>query len=381
MRKGKLLPGGHEVSDQTREFRSVIGIWSLLGLMMAVTDYFTGELTGSMSAVARLVGAAVLFTVVGAGTYPVARAIARHHPFAKPQLIATLAVNLGAGLCLASLLAVALGAIESGLWWRFAAPESGEVLAHLFVSNLPRGMMAFVVNVLTAYSFDYHRQFRENALKACSLESQLARAQLQALRSQLQPHFLFNVLHAIVALVRKDDRDGAIGAVTGLSNLLRATLSSVDEQEVSLAEEMRVVQLYLQLQQILLKGRLAVVMDLDPEVMDVVVPSFILQPLVENAIHHGVKGQPGGGKIEIRGGVVEKMLKLEVLDDGPGVQHTLEELEQTGIGLAATHKRLRTLYGNTYTFSLCNGPAAGAVATVIIPLCAKRHETAELTLV
>jgi signal transduction histidine kinase len=381
MQKAKSFLAGRAASDQTREFRVVVGLWSLLGLLMAVTDYIAGDLTGRISSLARVAGAGVLFTVVGAGIYPIARAIARHHPFTIRQWIGSLAVILAAGLCLAFLLALALGGIRSGFWWSYTAPESGEGLAHMFASNFPRGMMAFVVNVLMAYSFDYHRQFRENELRACRLESQLAKAQLQALRSQLQPHFLFNVLHAIVALVRKDDRDGAIGAVTGLSNLLRATLPSVEEQEVSLAEEVRVVKLYLQLQHILLKGRLAVVMDLDPEALDAVVPSFLLQPLVENAIHHGVKGRAGEGKIEIRARVVDKMLRLEVQDDGPGVQRALGELEQNGIGLAATHKRLRTLYGDKYTFSLGNGPAGGALAIVVIPLCVERHGTAELTLV
>ncbi len=379
--KAKSLLGGLEVSDQTREFRLVVGLWSLLSLVMAVTDFIAGHLTGSTPYLVRLAGAAILFTVVGAGTYPIARAIARRHPFNRRQWFATLAVVLVAGLSLASLLALLLAGIQSSFWWSYTAPESGDGLAQPFAANFHRGMRAYVVNVLMAYLINYHKGFRENDLRASRLESQLAKAQLQALRTQLQPHFLFNVLHAIVALVRKDDRDAAIGAVTGLSNLLRATLSSVEEQEISLAEEMRVVQLYLQLQQILLKGRLIVVMDLDPEALDAVVPSFILQPLVENAILHGVKGQIGEGKIDIHAGVVDKLLTLEVQDNGPGVQRTLAELEQSGIGLVATHKRLRTLYGDKFTFTLVSGPAGGALATVIIPLCVERHGTAELTLV
>ena len=379
-RKAKSLQREPKSSDHSREFRVAAGLWSLLGLLMAVTDYFTGNLTGSMSSLTRLTGAAVLFTMVGAGTYPIARAIARHHPFANHRRIMTLAVIFVAGLCLASLLAVVLGAIQIGFWWSYTVPESGGGLAHLFASNFPRGMMAFVVNVLVAYSFDYHRRFRENELRACRLESQLAKARLQALRAQLQPHFLFNVLHSIVALVRMDDRERAIGAVTGLSNLLRATLSSVEEQEISLSEELRVVRLYLKLQQILLKERLDVAFSIDPEALDAVVPSFVLQPLVENAIQHGVKTRTDEGRIEISAAVVDKMLRLEVWDNGPGVERTIAELERKGVGLAATHKRLQTLYGGNATFSLNSGPAGGASATVVIPLCMERHGTAVLTL-
>jgi hypothetical protein len=185
MRKAKSFLTGRAVSDRTREFRVVVGLWSLLALVIAVTDYIAGHLSGSMPYAEQLLGVAVLFTVVGAGTYPIARAIARRHPFTGRQWIVTLAVILAAGVCVASLLAVGLGAIQSGFLWSYTAPGSGGGLARTFAENFQRGMRAFVVNVLIAYSFDYYKQFRENELRACRLESQLAKAQLQALRSQL----------------------------------------------------------------------------------------------------------------------------------------------------------------------------------------------------
>jgi hypothetical protein len=219
------------------------------------------------------------------------------------------------------------------------------------------------------YAFDYRGRYRERESAASELKAQLAQAKLEALKVQLHPHFLFNTLHTISGLVRGGERQPAVNMIAGLSELLRRALDSADEQEVPLREELKFVELYLDIQLVRFSDRLTVRTDIAPETLDALVPNMLLQPLVENAIRHGVSPCESPGTISINAYRSGRMLHLEVSDDGPGLQSGWRIGESGGIGLANTVERLKRLYGADHRFELrsVEGVGSGVTASVVIP--------------
>jgi two-component system LytT family sensor kinase len=235
----------------------------------------------------------------------------------------------------------------------------------------------FLVSVQLA-SHNY-RRFREREVRASQLEAKLAQAQLEMLKMQLHPHFLFNTLHAISTLIHKDP-DAADEMVAQLSDLLRMTLATIGIQEVPLQQELEFLQRYLDIQKTRFQDRLEVILDIPSDTLDARVPNQVLQPIVENAIRHGIDARSGQGLIEIRAQATNQMLVLTVRDDGPGLKEGLQAAfaameqdermprEGRGIGLANTRARLRELYGPVSTLSLANHPDGGAIVTLMLPL-------------
>jgi LytS/YehU family sensor histidine kinase len=204
----------------------------------------------------------------------------------------------------------------------------------------------------------------------------LAEARLAVLSAQLNPHFLFNTLHAVSSLVERDPR-GVRRMIARLSELLRVTLEGTKEQEIPLSRELELLRLYLDIMQVRFQGKLAIEMDIDDDVTDALVPSFVLQPLVENAVMHGVTKLEGEGRIELRARRSGDDLIITVRDNGPGIdaaaQRRPEALDHPrgpgsgGVGLRSTRARLEQLYGAEHTLSLRPAPDGGAVAEVVLP--------------
>jgi two-component system LytT family sensor kinase len=217
------------------------------------------------------------------------------------------------------------------------------------------------------YAFDYRERYRERESAASELKAQLAQARLEALKVQLHPHFLFNTLHTISGLVRGGDRQPAVNMIAGLSELLRRALDSADEQEVPLREEVKFVELYLDIQLVRFSDRLTVRTDIASETLDALVPNMILQPLVENAIRHGVSPCETPSTISISAYRAGDKLRVEVSDDGPGLQSGWRAGEGGGIGLANTVERLKRLYGPDQRFELRNGQGGGVTASFVVP--------------
>jgi len=215
---------------------------------------------------------------------------------------------------------------------------------------------------------DYYRRYRERERRTVQLEGQLVQAQLQALKMQLNPHFLFNTLHSISALLH-EDIDSADRMIARLGEFLRLTLDNSGEHEVRLQKEMEFLKCYLDIERIRFQDRLTVHYDIDPEVLDALVPNLMWQPIVENAIRHGIAPRSDPGCIEIRAKQMGTKLQLQVKDDGPGLRpkpgsvHPVNE----GVGLANTRARLYQLYGQNHWITLCNGTERGVVVTMEIP--------------
>jgi two-component system, LytTR family, sensor kinase len=217
------------------------------------------------------------------------------------------------------------------------------------------------------YAFDYRERYRERESAASQLKAQLAQARLESLKMQLHPHFLFNTLHAISGLVRRNEQQPAVNMISGLSELLRRALDSADEQEVPLREEIKFARLYLDIQTVRFPDRLTVRFDTAPETLDALVPNMLLQPLVENAVRHGVSASESAGVVVISSYCAGGMLHVTVSDDGPGLQSGWRMGEGAGIGLVNTWERLKRLYGPEHRFELRNDEAGGVTASVVIP--------------
>jgi sensor histidine kinase YesM len=217
------------------------------------------------------------------------------------------------------------------------------------------------------YAFDYRERYRERASLASELKAQLAQSQLESLKMQLHPHLLFNTLHTIAGMVRSNERQPAVNMIVGLSGLLRRALDNVGEQEVPLREELKFTELYLDIQKARFSDRLTVRMEIAPETLDAMVPNMLLQPLVENAIRHGISLNDSAGTIVINTCSDNDMLRIRVCDDGPGLQSGWRMEESEGIGLANTSERLKHLYGTDYRFDLSNNERGGMTASISIP--------------
>lgn len=220
-------------------------------------------------------------------------------------------------------------------------------------------------------AFSYYQKYRAGELQAVELQAQLAQAQLQALKMQLHPHFLFNTLNAIAALVRKNENKAATDMLAGLSDLLRLALENAGAQEVSLKRELDFLERYLEIERIRFADRLHVHMRIAPETLEARVPNLILQPLVENAIRHGVAGRATSGAIEICAERHDGRLRLQVKDDGPGLPP--DKALSNGVGLSNTMARLQRLYGSAQSLEFDNAPEGGAVVTLEIPFAPARE--------
>lgn len=258
--------------------------------------------------------------------------------------------------------------VHQNMEWLFTPrpADSVEVAINLLGFRFVIYLIVYWSIVGVSHAMAYYRKFREREMQAILLESRLAQTQLQMLKMQLQPHFLFNTLNAISALMHQDV-ELADQMLARLAQLLRSTLETAGTQEVSLKQELEFVELYLEIEQARFGPRLIVRMDADPETMDASVPNLILQPLVENAVRHGVAPRPETGHIEIRARRENGSLRVDVMDDGPGLASDSSLRKREGVGLANTRARLQQIYGDEHQFTLANRAGGGLVVTLRMP--------------
>ncbi|WP_394824009.1 sensor histidine kinase [Pendulispora albinea] len=245
--------------------------------------------------------------------------------------------------------------------WYPELPSFGEIL----YASVDHNLLLYWMLVGVAHALHFARRHRERALHASRLEAQLATARLGALEAQLRPHFLFNALHSLAELVHRDV-DAADRMIVRLSELLRRTLAGDHAHEVPLREEIALLVPYIEIEQLRFGDRLSVTWDIAPEALDARVPHWILQPLVENALRHGLGRRAAPGHLCIAARAQAGRLMLEVRDDGSGPREGWEKT--AGVGLANTRARLRELHGEDQRFTLAAANDRGAVASIDIPL-------------
>lgn len=218
-----------------------------------------------------------------------------------------------------------------------------------------------------AYSWQTYERYKNEELRAVQLESRLVETELKALREQLHPHFLFNTMNTISVFVREGHNDEAVTLIARLCSLLRMTLDSSRTQEVTVRQEIDFIDRYIEIQKTRFPDRLTVKVDIEPAALEARIPNLLLQPLVENAILHGVAPKPGAGRVEIRGFVAQAKLHLQVKDDGPGLQRS-GAIGREGIGLSNTRERIAKIYGPAGQLTLRSEGGRGVVVDIILPL-------------
>jgi signal transduction histidine kinase len=295
---------------------------------------------------------------------PIAYVLARRFPLNRQRFGRNLIVHFLGSLLLCfgwATLGLLLGLILD----RYPAQDN---LLRGYVSwlltSLPWSVFMYFTVLGCVYAFTYYREARERETREARLAAQLSEAKLSALRMQLHPHFLFNSLNAITVLVRDQRTHEASDMLELLSRLLRQVLQTEQGEFVTLNQELQFIEQYLSIEQVRFSDRLQVRWSIDESVRGALVPVFILQPLVENAVRHGIAKRVENGTIEIVALPEGTWLVLRVIDNGPGHEPTTE----TGVGLANTRLRLQTLFGDQAELQLLPAPDGGTIVTVRLPL-------------
>ncbi|MBL9186790.1 MAG: histidine kinase [Opitutaceae bacterium] len=251
----------------------------------------------------------------------------------------------------------------------FFEKELADFWHHAFSGFYGRNLidMAFYWAMIAfGHGLELRRRYKNEELKAAQLEARLVEAELKVLREQLQPHFFFNTLNTISMLVREQKTTEAVTLIARLSSLLRLTLDRTRLHEVTLREELEFITCYLEIQQARFADRLAVALAIEPEALDARIPHLLLQPLVENALLHGIAPKSGPGRIEVSGRVEGDRLHLEVRDDGPGLPGGGGPARE-GVGLGNTRERLAKIYGERAELHLRSTPGMGLTVQISLP--------------
>ena len=339
----------------------ILAFWTLLGLSFASQFYISSAKAGNEVSWRQAIGWALgdwyVFAVLSLPVIQVAR---RFRFEARKNWLLSLLVHL---LC-SGLFSLAYMVLRAWVGQWQSTATFAEAFKPLLVKTWHFNVLIYWVIVAVSQAFDYYQKYRERELRAAELEKRLVQAKLQALQMQLNPHFLFNTLHSISSLMHKDV-DAADQMIMRLGDLLRAALESSDTQEVDLRQELDFLKRYLEIEQTRFGERLKVKMNIAPDTLEAQVPNLILQPLVENAIKHGIEPRSKPGCIELSSQRLNGELALEVSDNGVGLRNgaPIEE----GIGLSNTRARLRELYGEAHRFELHPGPNGGLVVHLTIP--------------
>ena len=347
----------------------ILGIWTFIGIVFTLQSYFTSFRSEKPTPLFDSLYVQMTWSYLWALATPLVLWAATRLPIERNNWIRSALLHVPLSIVLSAFL-TALGHVV--LWfywgWSMGRPFSFERMGRFVVANFSEGIGIYLLIALTSYAFSYYRRYRESQVQTLLLEAQLSQAQLHALKMQLHPHFLFNTLHSISALLNKDT-DSARKMITRLGDFLRLTLDNSGSQEVTLEQEMDFLSCYLEIERIRFQDRLVTRMNVPHQTLDAKVPNLILQPIVENAIRHGIASRSTPGLIEIGAEQRNGTLRIQVRDNGPGLpdHRTSENLFKKGLGLANTETRLERLYGAAHRFDFSNNPAGGLVVTLEIP--------------
>jgi signal transduction histidine kinase len=295
--------------------------------------------------------------------------IARRFPFDRRRFLSWLVINLILGVAVASLYGI-LSLAKNALITNYGVKDffSLGVLERwptYLLTSIGNFLIVYFAIVAGMHAVRYYQKYHRRELKTSQLKMQLAEAKLDALRMQLHPHFLFNALNAISSLMRSDP-DAADGMISRLSDLLRLSLDHDDRHVIPLREELAFLDRYVGIELMRFRDRLVVDIEVTPECLDAQVPKLILQPLVENAIRHGIAHRASGGRVVVRGQRIDDGLRLQVVDDGPGLLAKDRPLRE-GVGLSNTRARLVQLYGPSHRFVPGNTTQGGFEVVLEIP--------------
>jgi two-component system LytT family sensor kinase len=383
LRKDELGEDGKPTAPGNRPWLIWVvsfGVWSVVALASGVTIYRLYRATGSPMTLTSALAMQFCQILTYAPLTPFAFAFATRYPIRRSNWIVRSLLYFAVGIVFTAVHVALQSMTPFGYWdptyheWRSAIWDSHthafgvqwSVLPEQFLTNLFNDISAtFIPIALVAHVVSYTRTIRERELRAVQLEEQLAKTRLQVLKNQLQPHFLFNTMHSISSLMLTNVR-AADRMMTRLGDLLRMSLESAGTQITTLSREIEFLNCYLEIEKVRFAERLTVIYDISPETLDAPVPNLLLQPLVDNAVKHGISKLAGGGEIRIAATSRSGQLKIEISDNGPGISNK-GSLPSSGLGLRITRERLQSLYGHDQSLELLSLPEGGTKAQVCIP--------------
>jgi LytS/YehU family sensor histidine kinase len=342
-------------------------LWTVPALLSTVETLVFAALSGRQMPVWRA------FVSEASGWYtwalltPIIIRLGRRFPIARPIKWSNVAPHIAGVIGAGS--AQALVSTTVGQLLGTTSQTFAPVLRAWFISQLPFTLIIYVAIVGVSYALRERRRAEARERHAERLAKELAEAQLRALRMQLQPHFLFNTLNAIMALVRDVETDRAIEALALLSDLLHTAIHAGREHETTLGDELTFIRRYLEIERMRFGERLVVSVDLSPSVANALVPTFVLQPFVENALRHGLAARRSTGTVSLSATAVGARLMLHVRDDGVGLPPDWEERMSRGVGIANARARLTQMYGAEGVVTVSSsGAGSGTEVSVQLPL-------------
>lgn len=337
----------------------VAGVWTILGVLAASQHIAFRSYAGWKYDAGQVFGRTMLSWYTCGIFTPVIFLFARRFRLDSSRWPLTLPIHLvGCAVFVLAKLALYLPIVSAlGLYG-----EPVNFVQAIYGDVFPL-TIAYASVVGASYAVDYYKRYQERAVRAAELESRLTRVQLDALRAQVHPHFLFNALNALSTLIHRDPA-AADRMVLELGDLLRQTLNSDAPVEVSLREELQFVRRYLSIMQTRFGERLRIAYDIEDDALHAYVPHMVLQPLVENALLHGIGKSVDAGELVVRARRVATSLELQVSDDGPGLSG---QQASERIGLRNTRALLESLYGKEQSLVIRNGSGRGVTVSVTIP--------------
>lgn len=341
----------------------IVAAWTVFSLIQAHQFHVQSELLGRPGEWTVVLVGALMDSYLWALSTIVIFWLARRVPLERRRLLLALIAHFGAAV----LLGLARTAIRIELN-KHVLGLNRRPFSMVFWGSYSVTILYYALLLGIAHAVLYHGRYREGQRTAERLAAGLTEARLQALKMQLQPHFLFNTLNAISALIPAQAQ-AARQMVAHLGDLLRISLENEDLQEVTLLEELASLEPYLEIEKARLQERLTVEMRIDPETLEARVPHLLLQPVVENAIRHGVAPRIEPGRVEITASVRDRrQLHLTVRDDGAGLERSEQSRTRKAVGLANVRARLEELYGPAQSLTLENHPEGGVVVRISLPL-------------
>ena len=347
----------------------IAAIWFGVGLFDATQTVFTMRAEGMHHAWVRLFFTLLFAWVPLALATPVVLMLGRRYPPWHLWAFSAWIIHL-VFCCAICLIASAWTAGFEVLLNPWADPSGPGTWSHLIFFRFFSGLISYLVLYIAilgiGYALDSRERLAHQQTETARLNEQLSKAQLSALRRQLEPHFLFNALNSIAGLIRENRNDAAVNMIAGLSDFLRHVVEDSNRQEVQLGEEIEYLQKYLDIQKVRFAERLALTVQVPRELLRSQVPSLILQPMVENAVKHGISRRAQGGEIRISAHRSNGMLTLKVYNDGPSLAADYENTG-LGVGISNARARLRGLYGDSFELKLQNQGSHGVEASVSVP--------------
>jgi signal transduction histidine kinase len=348
---------------------AAFGIWTAIAIMFATSSSAMYALKEEPFPFPQVLFWSAAEWYLWALLAPVVFRLDRRFPLARETWRRSLPVHLGAWAAMVVIHETLYVAIERAAGMSVNPPAGFGRHVLLYISKRAAfDLLVYAALVGVSCFVNIYRRYREREVRASHLEALLSRAQLDALRNQLQPHFLFNTLNTISSLMHSD-LAAADRVVSRLGDLLRLSLAHTGQHELTLREELEFLGHYVEIQRSRFRERLSVTVDVPAEALAVRVPAFVLQPLVENAVRHGVEPSQERGRVDVRARRAGDRLRLEVADNGPGLPETAPPGSGNGpgIGLANTRARLAQLYGSAHTLTVANGERGGVVVSMEIP--------------